>query len=110
MRFYSKRIAQLNPGLNAVNTVNRSVRAQARIADRRRSNGDDCPMLGIPVIVNTTGMPTAASSLDLKDITSPDACVFKRLRAQEALSIGKAHLRMGELSRLELGQRRRRLR
>jgi amidase len=96
VRFYTRRIARLNPRLNAVITVNRSVLAQARTADRLRRHGDHRPLLGIPVIVkdnvDTTGMPTTAGSLALKGSTPPDAYIVKRLKAQGALIIGKANL------------------
>lgn len=96
VRFYTRRIDQLNPRLHAVITTNRSVLAQARAADRARRAGDDRPMLGIPVLVkdnvNTTGMPTTAGSLALAGSTPPDAFIIRRLKAQGALVIGKANL------------------
>ncbi|MCW2760089.1 MAG: Amidase [Marmoricola sp.] len=96
VRFYTRRIAQLNPKLHAVITVSRTALADARAADRRRDRGDQRPMLGIPVIVkdnvNTTGMPTTAGSLALRGSTPGDAFIVKRLKAQGALVIGKANL------------------
>ena len=96
VRFYTKRIARLNPKLHAVITVSRTALADARAADRARRHGDHRPLLGIPVIVkdnvDTTGMPTTAGSLALKGSTPPDAFIVKRLRARGALVIGKANL------------------
>jgi amidase len=96
VRFYTGRIARLNPKLHAVITLSRTALADARAADHRRDQGDERPMLGIPVIVkdnvDTTGMPTTAGSLALKGSTPGDAFIVKRLEAQGALVIGKANL------------------
>ena len=51
MRFYLHRIKKLNPKLNAVITVAPDAKAQARAADKARRQGDDRPLLGIPIIV-----------------------------------------------------------
>ena len=96
VRFYQRRIAQLNPKLHAVITVSRTALADARAADRARRHGDHRALLGIPVIVKdnigTTGMPTTAGSLALAGSSPRDAFIVKRLRAQGALVIGKANL------------------
>ena len=77
--FYLRRIRQLNPKLNAVITVSPTARADARAADRARRQGDDRPLLGIPIIVkdnvNTTGMPTTAGSWALAGSTPDDAFI-----------------------------------
>ena len=77
--FYLRRIHQLNPMLNAVITVSPTALADARAADRARRNGDDRPLLGIPIIVkdnvNTTGMPTTAGSWALAGSTPADAFI-----------------------------------
>jgi amidase len=94
--FYLRRINQLNPTLNAVITVSPTARADAREADRARRNGDDRPLLGIPIIVkdnvNTTGMPTTAGSWALAGSTPDDAFIAKQLKAAGAIIIGKANL------------------
>ncbi|MEX0675292.1 MAG: amidase family protein [Gaiellaceae bacterium] len=94
--FYLRRISQLKPTLNAVITVSRTALADARAADRARRNGDDRPLLGIPMIVkdnvNTTGMPTAAGSWALAGSTPDDAFIVERLKAAGAIIIGKANL------------------
>src|SRR5215207_2775073 len=96
VRFYLHRIAQLNPKLNAVITVSPTALADARAADRARRNGDDRPLLGIPIIVkdniNTTGMPTRAGSWALAGSTPDDAFIVERLKAAGAIIIGKANL------------------
>ena len=95
-RFYLNRIKKLNPMLNAVITVSPRALADARAADRARRNGDDRPLLGMPIIVkdniNTTGMPTTAGSWALAGSSPMDAFIVKRLRAAGAIIIGKANL------------------
>jgi amidase len=90
--FYLRRIRQLNPTLNAVITVSPTALADARAADRARRNGDDRPLLGMPIIVkdniNTTGMPTAAGSWALAGSTPDDAFIASQLRAAGPSSSG----------------------
>ena len=94
--FYLRRIRQLNPMLNTVITVSPTALADARAADRARRNGDDRPLLGIPIIVkdnvNTTGMPTTAGSWALAGSTPDDAFIAAQLKAAGAIIIGKANL------------------
>jgi amidase len=94
--FYLRRIRQLNPTLNAVITVSPTALADARAADRARRNGDDRPLLGIPIIVkdniNTTGMPTTAGSWALAGSTPDDAFITEQLKDSGAIIIGKANL------------------
>ena len=96
VRFYLHRIKKLNPELNAVITVAPDAKAQARAADRARRQGDDRPLLGIPVIVkdnvNTSDMPTTAGSWSLAGSTPEDAFIVERLRAAGAIVIAKANL------------------
>ena len=95
-QFYLRRIRQLNPILNTVITVSPTALADARAADRARRNGDDRPLLGIPIIVkdnvNTTGMPTTAGSWALAGSTPDDAFIAAQLKAAGAIIIGKANL------------------
>jgi amidase len=94
--FYLRRIRELNPTLNAVITVSPTAQADARAADRARRDGDDLPLLGIPIIVkdnvNTTGMPTTAGSWALAGSTPSDAFIAQKLKAAGAIIIGKANL------------------
>jgi amidase len=94
--FYLRRIRQLNPMLNAVITVSPTALADARAADQARRNGDDRPLLGIPIIVkdniDTSGMPTTAGSWALAGSTPGDAFIAQRLKAAGAIIIGKANL------------------
>ena len=95
-QFYLQRIKDLNPILNAVITVSPTALADAREADRARRNGDDRPLLGIPIIVkdnvNTTGMPTTGGSWALAESTPDDAFIAAQLKADGAIIIGKANL------------------
>jgi amidase len=95
-QFYLHRIKKLNPALNAVITVSPTALADARAADRLRRQGDDRPLLGIPIIVkdniNTTGMPTTAGSWALAGSTPTDAFIVQQLKAAGAIVIGKANL------------------
>jgi amidase len=94
--FYLRRIRQLNPELNAVITVSPTAHADALAADAARRNGDNRPLLGIPIIVkdnvDTTGMPTTAGSWALAGSTPGDAFIAQRLKAAGAIIIGKANL------------------
>jgi amidase len=95
-QFYLHRIKKLNPTLNTVITVSPTALADARAADKARRDGDDRPLLGIPIIVkdnvNTAGMPTTAGSWALAGSTPDDAFIAKQLKAAGAIIIGKANL------------------
>src|SRR6476659_10163604 len=94
--FYLRRIRRLNPMLNAVITVSPTALADARAADSARRNGDQRPLLGLPIIVkdniDTTGMPTTAGSWALAGSTPGDAFIAQRLKSAGAIIIGKANL------------------
>ena len=94
--FYLRRIRQLNPTLNAVITVSPTAHTEALAADKARRNGDNRPLLGIPIIVkdniDTTGMPTTAGSWALAGSTPADAFIAQKLKAAGAIIIGKANL------------------
>ena len=94
--FYLGRIRQFNPTLRAVITVSPTALADARAADEARRQGDQRPLLGIPIIVkdniNTAGMPTTAGSWALAGSTPDDAFIIQRLKAAGAIIIAKANL------------------
>jgi len=91
-----RRIAQLNPRLNAVIAVDPTALDQARSLDRiRRARG---PLFGMPILIKdnieTAGpLPTTAGSLALAgNVTGRDAPLVARLRAAGAVIVGKANL------------------
>ena len=94
--FYLRRIRQFNPMLHAVITVSPTAHADALAADAARRNGDNRPLLGIPIIVkdniDTTGMATTAGSWALAGSTPSDAFIVQRLKAAGAIIIAKANL------------------
>jgi amidase len=95
--FYLHRIAQLNPKLHAVITVNPNALAAARASDAARKSGHArSPMEGIPVLlkdnIGTSDEPTTAGSLALVNAKSPDAFLVTKLRAAGAVILGKTNL------------------
>ena len=71
-------------------------RSQATKADERISRGEATALTGIPIslkdVLCTTDAPTTAASRILEDYRSPyDATVVARLRAQDAVFVGKSN-------------------
>ncbi|MCW3049082.1 MAG: Amidase, partial [Solirubrobacterales bacterium] len=69
------------------------VRAAAQAADRRRRDGDDAPLLGVPVavkdVIDVAGLPTRAGSAVWSRSPSRDASAVAALRAAGAAVVGK---------------------
>ena len=94
-----KQIETLNPGLNAfISTCSESAMQQAEEIDRRIANGQEVgPLAGVPVAIKdgicTKGHQTTAGSKMLKDFIPPyDATIVEKLRAADAICIGKTNL------------------
>ncbi|MGE5132351.1 MAG: amidase [Gemmatimonadota bacterium] len=95
--FYLSRIAELNPALRAVVTVNPEAEAEAHAQDRARHDGAPAgPLAGIPVLIKDNiavrGLPATAGSPALAGTEQGDAFLVTRLRAAGAVVLGKANL------------------
>ena len=93
-----ERIGQLNPELNAFIAVcEESALAQAAAADRARAEGDERPLLGIPLahkdIFCTRDTHTTCGSRILQNFLPPyDATVVERLRQAGTVMLGKTNM------------------
>lgn len=95
--FYVGRIAELNPLLRAVISVNPAALAEAEAQDRaRRAGRPHSPLAGIPVLVKDNiavrGQPATAGSPALADTEQGDAALVARLREAGLVLLGKANL------------------
>ncbi len=91
-------IAQHNPALNAIVTLNENALAQAKAADEALAKDDYWgPLHGIPVtfkdLFETQGLRTTFSEPALADYIPPkDVPLVARLRAAGAIVLGKTNL------------------
>ncbi len=97
VRFYLERIERHNPALGAVISVNDDAAAQAAAVDEARASGADLgPLAGIPVLIkdniSMAGSPATAGSPALLGAAAEDAFLVGRLRAANAVILGKANL------------------
>ena len=95
---YLDRINRYNGTLNAFVTVcEESALTQATQADAARANGQNAPLLGIPLahkdIFCTSGIKTSCGSKVLHNFTAPyDATVVSRLSDSGAVMLGKTNM------------------
>lgn len=95
---YLDRINRYNGTLNAFVTVcEESALTQAAQADAARANGQNAPLLGIPLahkdIFCTSGIKTSCGSRMLQNFTAPyDATVVSRLSDSGAVMLGKTNM------------------
>ncbi|HWT24835.1 MAG TPA: amidase family protein, partial [Solirubrobacteraceae bacterium] len=89
-----RRIDAVNPRLNAFGAVYRDAAlAAADEADRRRADGEDAPLLGVPVAVkdemDIAGKVTSRGMGTLLEPAPADSEAVRRLRAAGAVIVGK---------------------
>ena len=96
---YAERIARINPGLNAVVTLDlEGARAAAGAADAAVARGDDLgPLHGLPVTIKdaieTAGMRSTGGAVELRDnVPARDAPVVRALREAGAIIFGKTNV------------------
>jgi amidase len=94
-----RRIAEVNPSLNAVVQVaGPSAHAEARAADARLAAGDDVgPLHGVPVTIkdvhDVAGLPCTAGTTGLAArVPATDATVVARLKAAGAIVLGMTNV------------------
>lgn len=98
VRHFLARIEAHDPEINAFITPTAEIAlAEAKRADIRIRNGDDSPLLGIPIahkdIFCTRGVRTSCASKMLDDFIAPyDATVVERLRSAGAVMLGKTNM------------------
>lgn len=95
---YLSRIAAVDEKINAYVTVDREgAIAQAHDADERRANGENHPLLGVPLglkdLIATKGVKTTCSSAILGNFVAPyDAFVTRKLKDAGAVILGKTNM------------------
>jgi amidase len=94
---YLSRIERLEPRLNAFRIVfAEAAREQADAADRRLGEGEDGPLLGIPIAVKDTvdiaGEITSLGTGAFDEPAAADAELAARLRSAGAVFLGKTNL------------------
>lgn len=99
--FYLDRIARFESdndrALNGVIALNVNAVKEARALDAvDKSSIDEYSVYGMPILlkdnIGTEGMTTTAGSIALKDNNAPDAFITTRLKAANAIILGKANL------------------
>src|SRR6185503_16616131 len=91
------RVAEVNPQLNAIVTLNERALDDARALEQRIVRGDAVgPLAGIPVgikdVTQVAGLRTTFGSPLYRDhVSSEDALVVQRLRAAGAIVLGKTN-------------------
>lgn len=95
---YLERIKHLNPKLNAFITISEEEALDAaRKADEKRAQGENLPLLGIPIALKdiyvTKGIRTTAASKVLENyIPQYDGTAVQKLKEAGAVIIGKTNL------------------
>jgi amidase len=97
VELYLKRIEDIDPQLNAYRVVlAEGARADARRAEERLADGDDAPLLGVPVAikdnVDYAGEVTTQGTAAYGEPVAEDGLVVRRLREAGATILGKTNL------------------
>jgi aspartyl-tRNA(Asn)/glutamyl-tRNA(Gln) amidotransferase subunit A len=92
-----KNIEEKNGKINAYLEVYEDVLEQAKIADERIKNGEDLPLLGIPIGVKDNilikGRVASSASKILKNYKATyDSTVIKKLKGAGAIFIGRTNM------------------
>ena len=99
-KFYLYRIRKFDRendlSLNAVISINPNVIKEAKRADKSRFIDAPHPIFGMPILlkdnINTSGIPTTAGAVALKDNLADDAFIVQQLKKQGAIILGKTNL------------------
>lgn len=92
------RIEAVEPKVDAYLTVTAEIALEmAAAADARLARGEGAPLTGIPLgikdLICTAGIPTTCASRILENFIPPyDATVIQRLKAQDAVLVGKLNM------------------
>ncbi len=98
VRDLASRIHQHNPRLNAI-VIDRLDQAEveAARADKRRAEGDDAPLLGLPMTIkesiDVAGLPATSGMPEFADrVPDRDAPLVQSLKTAGAIIVGKTNL------------------
>jgi len=97
-RAYLNRIAEFDGGINSISTINPEAISIAKQLDLEyQKTGILRPLHGIPIIIkdniNTSGLPTTAGALALKDfIPEENAFVINKLVKAGAIILAKSNM------------------
>jgi amidase len=94
---YLERISRLEPELNAFRVVlSDGARADAKRAEGRLANGDEAPLLGVPVAIKDNidyaGEVTTHGTAAYGEPAAEDGLVVRRLREAGATILGKTNM------------------
>ena len=97
VELYLRRIAAVEPKLNAYRVVlAEGARADAERAEERLAEGDDAPLLGVPVAIKDNidyaGEVTTHGTAAYGEPATEDSLVVRRLRDAGATILGKTNL------------------
>jgi amidase len=97
VELYLERISRIDPELNAYRVVlSEQARADAKLAEKRLTAGEDAPLLGVPVAIKDNidyaGEVTTHGTAGYGEPAREDSVVVRRLRDAGAAILGKTNL------------------